>query len=200
MQDVGFNRIDIEEYLDQYNKPPSIPLTWWILACSVKCFMEPVDECFRSAQGKDKLIMEHNARLELLCSRLKTLVGIEGPMSGFEMLLETDSSEGRISYDKIGVSGTFVVKEESVFSFLEDAYSRSTHDLERLGSSDRRTALRFISDLFLHVFVKVSQLRAERLTDNSSAVMSLPPVLPFQLFKLRRKQFYEIIALKNIVF
>lgn len=76
--------------------------------------MELVDESFRSMQEKNTLIMEHNVQLELICNRSQTLVAIKGPMAGVNMLLATDSSEGRIISDKVGVSGTFVIKEDSL--------------------------------------------------------------------------------------
>lgn len=54
-----------------------------------------------------------------------------------------------------------------------------------------------IADMFLHAFVKISSLRVERNDCNAELESILPPVLPLGVYKMRPKEFFDILRMQK---
>lgn len=113
------------------------------------------------------------------------------------MELLTAVGQNNVVANLLAPEGHFVVTEASVVTFLEDASIDSASDLAALDEDERKEVLKTVGMLFLVAQIKISVLRADRDSLNAASVNVLPPVLPWQLYGLRPRDFFAVVKLQR---
>lgn len=75
---------------------------------SFESFMTSVEDFFRSVQGKDTLIEEHNAHIATVIGQIKATVSIKVQLSDAKMLAELEEIE--VAANHTDARGTFLVQ------------------------------------------------------------------------------------------
>lgn len=77
--------------------------------------MTAVDECFKAIKGRDTVMAKQNQRLAPLCSGIRNMSGIKGPLNDINML--PIAEEANVVASQIVENGTYIVPREEVMAF-----------------------------------------------------------------------------------
>lgn len=165
---------------------------WWVFIAAIKSFISAVYECLKPIEGRDTIIAEKYARLVTLSSEIKSMDGIIVPLCGVKLL--TVVGEMDVVATHSNTRGTFLVPNEMVINFLEDASFYTSEDLETINEQVHRDIIKKVWEMLMAALMKVSSLEAKRSNDNSPSLHVVPSVLPAQLYCLHVRQFSDIIS------
>lgn len=95
---------------------------------AVEALTKPIDVCFKSIQGYNKVIAEQGKCLRQLTTAIQAMTGIFGPHGGFGLL--TVIAEGDAVEPSRTEDGTFVVYHSALRDFFESYPLPTSKDVE----------------------------------------------------------------------
>lgn len=168
---------------------------WWVLTAAVRAFMVLVDECAISLQGRNILLCEQSARFQKLQDELRTTIGMEGPITGLNLL--TTVGEATVAGHASGADGIYIVRKEAVAAFMEDCSLDAAEDMSDLSGDEREEIEQTVAQLFLTTVVKVGDVCALRSSANTASGEQFPPILPSLVFDLRARDFFAFVKMQR---
>jgi hypothetical protein len=179
------NRSRVQEHLEEKKPACAPPQVWWIALLAVRCFMEPVDKCFRKLQGLSTLVVEQDALLGELVHALHGILTMEGPLEPTNIAAR--KSEGAI----VGIQ--FSASLSAVVDFINDLGIYAQDFLLKISDNEAADLKFAIGEMFIKGVEGIRNIQAERSFTNSPSDDRLPPVLPLGLAALQPREFSRII-------
>ena len=102
--------------------------------------------------------------------------GTFGCLEGVDFL--SSASEGQVVASETRAGGTYATRKHVIVQFLKDSSSEVAEDLVTIEDEERNCSIRTGAEMLLSAFLRISNLHAERASDNRRAENFLSAVLP----------------------
>ncbi|KAE8896928.1 hypothetical protein PF003_g18960 [Phytophthora fragariae] len=181
LQWIVTNHFRLEEHLGENEAVAPTP-SWWVNAAVVCGITVVVNVTFVKIQGKDVLLSQQMAEIELLVDSLRKLLQVQPvPSSEFESsAIDT-------------ISTKYWLQEQHLLEFIHYQGTFIKHNMNSLGDADKSSVLRQLGKFVLHIIEGMELVQAERDSNNEAAASPAPPVLPTELVTVPPRQFAEDI-------
>lgn len=144
--------------------------------------MNPIEECFKCAQGKVTEHVEQDAQFKTLATVLNQMTDIVLPVDGVELL--TIFSQGKAVASALSAYGTYVAKNQSVQSFFEDCYMSTVESIKSLDLEERNELFSAVFEMLLNAFLNFCALCTDQKSNSPAATTRLPVILCHHMYVL----------------
>ncbi|KAE8966950.1 hypothetical protein PF005_g28659, partial [Phytophthora fragariae] len=157
LQWIVTNHFRLEEHLGENEAVAPTP-SWWVNAAVVCGITVVVNVTFVKIQGKDVLLSQQMAEIELLVDSLRKLLQVQPvPSSEFESsAIDT-------------ISTKYWLQEQHLLEFIHYQGTFIKHNMNSLGDADKSSVLRQLGKFVLHIIEGMELVQAERDSNNEAA-------------------------------
>lgn len=161
--------------------------SWWIIAAGFQSGLEIVAFTFMSLEKHEITVCQQRKEIADLVEKLSELVGLH-------LMLEYEAYEdlSPLSYysrDTSEAGDGVWVRYSDVELLLQDCGSWVTNELAKLTSRKRKEVITVVATFFVDLVLRLSDVTAERDSENRPKVEEHPPVYPFELASMRTAAF-----------
>ena len=156
---------------------------WWILCAAVAPLILTLNTTLVILQGRDLVLSQQQREIDNLIGNLCTFLQMKTDD-------EIDLTDKTANKDFVQDQGWCVLIDD-VATHCKDQGSWSRDALSALSNNEQQEALLDIAHFSLHLVAGLSEVQAERNSNNEIRELESPPVMPADLVTIRTSKFIE---------
>jgi hypothetical protein len=164
--------------------PPHLSPSWWTATYAIAPAIDLINTTFVQLQDRSLIIVQQRRLLEKLANDLRELffVQIVEEVADFAAL-------DRSSYYRADDYSTMCIEFGDMAGHIADQGSRAEEHFGLLGNPGKTAVMEEIASFAVRLITGVQSVQAERNHMNQASGVEAPPVMPYELVRMRSSTF-----------